>query len=243
MAQLQTPIMPDRLYRYRSLSGGDAALTRELDAVEEKYLYCSPFSQMNDPMEGIFSTSRRLKGQSDFEKGVKQVTNIKAKTGIACFTETHEDVLMWTHYAGNYNGICLSYASDSLLKKLPAGARLVRMAYFDEPPVVSGRLIGDTGNAAIRVLSQKKYNWSYEREWRVLAEVGKIPVRATMPVHRIFIGSRVSAGHRKEILRRVGKSAIKIYAMNVAGYTHSWKPLNTAAKKYEGFRKAEARTF
>src|SRR4051794_20626854 len=119
MAVLLKPIVPSRLFRFRSLNRAEGAVQQEIDSIQKKYLYCPPFTQMNDPMEGFYRPSQILRGKSDFKDIVKDVTGIKSKVGIACFTETYENVLMWTHYAGNYTGMCLAYSAKELLAGLP----------------------------------------------------------------------------------------------------------------------------
>jgi hypothetical protein len=52
MAIIESYVKP--LFRYRSL--GD--IDRELDAIENGYLGCSPYMRLNDPMEGLFTSSR-----------------------------------------------------------------------------------------------------------------------------------------------------------------------------------------
>jgi len=80
----------------------------------------------------------------------------KSKLGIACFTETHEDVLMWAHYASSYSGMCLSYSGYELEKGLSDRVNLVRLAYVDGVPVLEPRHASRTDKAAIQILSQKK---------------------------------------------------------------------------------------
>jgi hypothetical protein len=119
MAEVQRPIVPSRLYRYRSLTRSADAVQQEINSILKKYLYCSEFTRMNDPMEGFYRPSKILRGKSDYKGIVRQITDSKSGVGIACFTETYEDVLMWTHYAGNYTGMCLSYSTKELLVGLP----------------------------------------------------------------------------------------------------------------------------
>ena len=127
---------------------------------------------MNDPMEGFYRPSRLLRGQTDYKNIVRKITDAKSQTGIACFSETYENVLMWAHYAGNYAGICIAYSARSLLDGLPDEASLVRLAYIDRPPLIQSSHARDVGDATIRILSQKQHNWAYEREWRIRVGIG-----------------------------------------------------------------------
>ena len=230
MAEVQKPIVPNRLYRYRSLTRDADAVQQEIDSIVKKYLFCSSFTRMNDPMEGFYRPSKVLSGKSDYKDIVREITDIKSNVGIACFTETFEDVLMWTHYAGNYTGICLAYSTHELLVGLPNHVSLVRLAYVDQPPVIYPSQVSNVSNAATRILSQKKYDWAYEREWRVLGPVDEIGIGRTQAIKAIYFGSRVDLQHRQRILTRIQGTHIRAYMMEVNGYGHSWEPINAAAK-------------
>jgi hypothetical protein len=206
------------------------AVQQEIDSILKKYLFCSSFTRMNDPMEGFYRPSKVLSGKSDYKDIVREITDIKSNVGIACFTETYEDVLMWTHYAGNYTGICLAYSTKELLAGLPNHISLVRLAYVDEPPLINPSQITNVGNAATRILSQKKYNWAYEREWRILGSVGPVEIGRTQAIKAVYFGSRVELQHRQKILSRIQGTGIKAYMMEVEGYDHTWEPINAAAK-------------
>ena len=190
MAQVQQPIVPSRLYRYRSLTRSPNATQQEINSIVENYVFGSDFTRMNDPMEGFYRPSKLLQKQSNFEDIVRQLSDRKTGTGIACFSETHDNTLMWTHYASNYTGICLAYSTKKLLAGLPDSVRLVRLAYVDEPPLIYPSHANDADNAAFRILSQKKSNWAYEREWRVLGSIGRVDISSSQALKGIYFGSR-----------------------------------------------------
>jgi hypothetical protein len=162
MAEIMRPVLPPRRYRYRSLTRSPNAVEEEIDSILNNYLYCSPFTRMNDPMEGYHRSSSMLKGQTDYKKIVRKIRDDKSNIGIACFTETQENVLMWAHYASNYTGMCLSYSASELVAGLARHVCLVRLAYTDETPIIDYSHTKSAGTAAKRVLSQKKF-WSVLR--------------------------------------------------------------------------------
>ena len=47
-------VQPQRLYRYCSLAKFD----RELAALQQNYLFCAAYTTLNDPMEGVFRSSK-----------------------------------------------------------------------------------------------------------------------------------------------------------------------------------------
>jgi hypothetical protein len=197
MAEVQKPIVPRTLFRYRSLRSDDI-LQQEIKSIKENYLWCSEFTRMNDPMEGFYEPSTLLQGHQDYKVIVRQLLDRKSNVGIACFTETYEDVLMWSHYAGNYSGMCLAYSTNHLVDGLPNYVNLVRLSYVDTPPLIYPPDVRNAGKAAIKILSQKKYNWAYEREWRVLGPVGPVELGIQQAVTAIYFGSRVDLRGRFE---------------------------------------------
>jgi hypothetical protein len=85
MAQVRAPIVPNRLYRYRSLNRSSTALEEEVSSIRNHFLYCAKFSLMNDPMEGFFRPSKLLRGKINYKRIVQSVTDAKSEIGIACF--------------------------------------------------------------------------------------------------------------------------------------------------------------
>ena len=95
---------------------------------------------------------------------------------IACFTESHRNLPMWTHYANKQQGICLEYDTIKLLdpfhisRMLPVlyvekVSDVVRDSFqskFEKPP------FGLLDSISI----QKHHDWSYEKEWRLVYPVG-----------------------------------------------------------------------
>jgi hypothetical protein len=84
------------LYRYRSLGirklpngkvrAERAIIERELNAVEQRFVFCSTYAEMNDPMEGLYASSQKVRERSDYSDFVRDVRY--EKLGIASFSET-----------------------------------------------------------------------------------------------------------------------------------------------------------
>jgi hypothetical protein len=231
MARVEIPVLPLRLFRYRSLTRTPEALDQEVSAIKQNYLYCSPFDKMNDPMEGYFRPTSSLKGDDGFKQSIKRIVGVKTSIGISCFSETRDDLLMWTHYAGNHSGICVAYSAKRLVDGLAEQVSVVRLGYGDAPPLVSFGEALNAERAARKILSQKKLNWAYEREWRVLGPTGEVAINGKRAVTHLYFGSRVSLVHRQRILSKLQGTDIKAYAMKVDEYDHDWEPVNAAAKK------------
>jgi hypothetical protein len=126
-AQLERPVLPPYLYRYRKINS--AVVYQEVDAIRETYLWYSTYKAMNDPMEGFFEPNRRFLKDDNYNRASQDISYQKIQIGICCFSDTCDNELMWSHYTENYSGICIGYAPKALLSGLPNNSRLVRVAY------------------------------------------------------------------------------------------------------------------
>jgi hypothetical protein len=225
MATIQTPSLPPRLFRYRSITRDKDALVQELAAITDKYVWCSEFGKLNDPMEGSYDPSSVLKASINYRNIVDDIVRQKVGVGIASFSEVKHSELMWTHYASNHSGICIAYSSRALFKALPDAASIVRVGYAEAPPILSSRDARDTSAAAVKIFSQKKVGWHYEREWRVLGETGRVRLKGPQCVRAIYLGTRLDPAHRSKIITDIKQLKIPIYEMRVEGYDHVSKKL------------------
>jgi len=92
---------------------------------------------------------------------------------ILCFSETEDNILMWSHYAEQHKGLVLKFRH---IQDSSWGAAMP-VAYTNEMPrlVEEGELIDMLGSqfsidpveVAKRLVYTKAIDWAYEREWRV----------------------------------------------------------------------------
>ncbi len=196
--KLERPVLPPYLYRYRSLS--DDLIDQEIEAITDQYPYCSAYRSMNDPMEGFYEPTARFQKDTEFRRAVREILDAKRNIGICCFSDTHDNELMWTHYASNYRGICIGYRPQPLLDAMPNDSHLVRLGYGAKPPKIGSYAAHAPETAALRILSHKKANWVYEREWRVLWHQGKMPIPGKGIIRELRLGSRIKDDHRNSLL-------------------------------------------
>jgi Protein of unknown function (DUF2971) len=230
VAELDLPILPEYLYRYRGLTGKDdekhgrdTVFNRELAAILEPYIWCAEFNDLNDPMEGYFAPTRRLKKHSDLQNIIDDIVQRKSGVGLASFSDTNQSELMWTHYAGQSSGICIEYRPLALLKALPERATFARVSYSDKPMYVAVKDSTDPDAAVKKVLSQKKFNWAYEREWRLLSTLHTNHIRNKFTIRRIYLGSRISEPHKFKLRNALIGTRIRLYEMIVDGYSYTYQ--------------------
>lgn len=168
-------------------------------------------------MEGFFRSSERVRNHPDYELFSQQVRDEKLGIGIASFSETWDNELMWAHYADAFRGICVVYSTTKLLTGLDAGHAFARVAYMDRPYMLN--LSGMRSEERARaVLSTKNLKWTYEREWRLFAAAPGPATYDNDAVVSVFLGARMEAEHRRAITRRLRAAGIEVKRTIVKGY-------------------------
>jgi hypothetical protein len=95
--------------------------------------------------------------------------------GVCCFSTTHSNPLLWSHYGDQHRGLCVGYdllrrPRPMLRKVLYGGNRIIKTS-----TLVDALLKSDTdAKASLNrdMLLRKARGWSYEREWRLLGKQG-----------------------------------------------------------------------
>lgn len=221
MAEIKAYVQPQRLYRYRNFRNEEPQkLERELRAIKEGHLFCSAYTNLNDPMEGLFASSRALRAEEKYRAIKEAISNTKAGIGICSFSEIHNHELMWAHYAGQFEGMCIAYRLSGLLK-MPPYISFVRMYYDEKVPTIH-RSRKDPALLALTVLSYKNYRWLYEREWRMFARPGLIAYSEISTVSHVYLGSRMNPEIQRRIEQELVPLGIKVSAMKIDKYTISF---------------------
>jgi hypothetical protein len=226
MATVAPPVLPEFFYRYRSLGGEDSLeiMKREISAVVEGYIWCGDFLKLNDPMEGDFDLTARLKKRPRAQEVLDAITSGQTDVGIASLSDTLNNDLMWTHYANNWSGICIQYHAQRLVRSLPADASVVRMAYNEKPSWVGVRDTKNIDDAVKKVFSQKKFNWAYEREWRVLGHKQRNYISDKKATKCVYLGPRLGLEHSTHVRTALSKAGITFKQIEVDSYSLKVKP-------------------
>ncbi len=126
----------------------------------EKY-----FRDVEFDKKGIESELEAIK---DFGKGLSK--NLR----VYCVSEHHDDILMWSHYAGDHSGAVIKHKVIPG-KDYPICAAMP-VQYREVMPVIAGvndylkHVTGqkelDFKQITIDFFTTKSKDWSYEREWR-----------------------------------------------------------------------------
>jgi len=225
MASIKTYAKPIWLYRYRSLGLSTDAnifanqqLQREVGALLNGYVYCSTYKKMNDPMEGLYHATSKATMHREYNSFVSQLKTEKLSIGIASFSETWDNELMWAHYADGFQGMCICYLMSDLINEITDEHSFSRIAYGNKPHHLNLSALKDEQDRARAVLSTKHLSWAYEREWRIFAPQPG-PVRhGREAIKSVFLGARVLPKVRQAIEEMLSPLNIPVHVTKVEGY-------------------------
>ena len=180
------------LYKYKSFGN----LAFFLDIIVKKRLYGATIKELNDPMEGFFSSE-----EFDNEEW-EHIKELKKGVRICSLSTNKDNALLWAHYANEHKGCCIEVevAEDLSWKRKDVN-------YCSSFPILRSGL---TDDEIMEILFKTKSDyWSYEDEVRFvkrmqLSKDGK-PHKANLPVKvkKIYLGVRVTAEEKDRIVRIV----------------------------------------
>ena len=152
--------------------------------------------------------------------------SIKKFSTMACFCESIQSVIMWSHYAQFHQGFALEYKFRPTLKNVG----IFPVIYGDERQDVSMymawgflKMIGiNTLNPDIlshlKMALHKSMQWEYEKEWR-LVNFSPRDISSNEPsvIHMkpvaIYYGQRISLDNKKRLHEIAKNKGIKEYDM------------------------------
>ncbi|MFR3972802.1 MAG: DUF2971 domain-containing protein [Subdoligranulum sp.] len=146
--------------------------------------------------------------------------------GITCLSEVPDSLLMWSHYANNHRGFCVSYNLLALNQKLQFSA--IPVLYTQERvclrsiPLDQDALNKETMSLFIQSLTSKSPEWSYERNgalfgmklYAVQGGMTKIKARClTQSPSAIFVGCCASDELTSTLKQYLPNFNIPLYKM------------------------------
>lgn len=73
----------------------------------------------NNPDLTLKERNKLIEEEENRIKGYNLDLGLKESIHLACFSETYESILMWSHYANNHEGFCVEYNFKELGLKSP----------------------------------------------------------------------------------------------------------------------------
>lgn len=164
----------------------------------------------------------------------------KKYSAIACFSESIESVLMWSHYANSHKGFALEYNFRSILEQPIKNVGLFPVVYSEERFDISDyiayeflRIWGIPAKmpdiaASIKNALWKSDIWAYEKEWRMIDSTPRdITDDKASAIHykpvAVYYGRHMSIGDKKRLHEVAQEKGINEFEMY----------LDYSSKKYE----------
>lgn len=239
MKKMQTP---PKLCRYRPLD--DSLFDREMDALQNSYLYAPLFSEMNDPMEAFYQVgspddqiidiAMRQSGKR-IEDIYEMFSSMVDKFALVSFAETYEDLPMWAYYGSNFAGMCLEFDTSMLSIGDFQNEQLMPVTYARQalPSLTFSDIAGQCGEEAVLArITRKRSEWAHEKEWRYLTgEVG--------PKHyldnalkRVFLGAKAKPEHAERVCDILDQRPTEVLQGKINGYELNFRTIKPA-REYE----------
>lgn len=173
-----------------------------ISALVNSQLYFSSPQNFNDPYDcriDIEGSLKRAMGEaSETQRKILQVftnenltwlKNEIMQVGVICFSKQLDNTLMWSHYAKNHTGLCLTYEipPEFILENSPQIMGWDEVKYGNEeikkfflslrPDKDANEFENFIEPLITRILSTKSEAWSYEEEFRIVkSEPGKFDI-------------------------------------------------------------------
>ena len=177
----------EKFFKYKSLEN----IEYIIDMVKSNRIYVPKVSQLNDPLEGICNMNFGFAGCSYYvDTGTvhPHYDSVRNSYGVLSLTTRKDSIVMWTHYAGGFNGICVEFENmGSFITAEP-------VTYTEE--LLDSKKIGDSFDIiAYNSLRRKATEWSYEDEYRIIRKIDSAASKYINvkqgEIKRIYIGYMV----------------------------------------------------
>ena len=203
------------LFKYRSLDRLDYVL----DIILNERLYCAFYKDLNDPFEGLFSSTIYLSDKERLQyprlfantnkittyKDVDDLIIGKVKHSRICsLSSSMHDVRMWSNYADGHRGVAIEIDFSDHTSEVQ------EVTYSEKLPHFDYSILSQPNTS--EVFTHKTYQWDYEDEYRIINadEFYSVPKR----IKAVHCGKRISRDHL-DILCKAIPDGIPIYETKI----------------------------
>ena len=170
---------PKYLYKYAPIN------KRTIENLTKNQIYMNNPTSFNDPFDCSFQYKineelvnhyiKELKPKNQIDKNnIKKILQLRsdifkhtAKKNYvcSCFSKTHKNILMWSHYAHKHKGLCIKFKSqDNPFNN----ARKIN--YTKKLPTIDlyNWIVNNNDKEFYKLFTSKLKLWKYEKEYRIL---------------------------------------------------------------------------
>lgn len=171
-----------KAYKFRSSSQFKFAL----DIIIKRRLFCSTWTNLNDPMEGIYFYNKS--DQDTYAQTIaKKISQKKSRYRICSLSDNFQSHVLWSHYAGGFDGVAIEV-------ELPEqNPDIKKITYRKSSTFLNFDQKINEEKAARKILFSKHQDWRYEKEIRILNHTDYYNLGR--PVRRVIAGHRMCDSH------------------------------------------------
>jgi len=160
----------------------------------------------------INSAFKAHTNEVQLKANLKNINDHNSQMGVACFSETFDNILMWSHYANGHKGLCLEFDTNSL--PFQDREKLHHVIYSDSFPTLKPAAVFQNTYIPIDSLITKSKDWVYEREWRLIKDKGDSALEYDpRALTAIYFGCSMPDDQIKQICSTNAKSAACLFKM------------------------------
>lgn len=195
-------------YKFRSLSN----LDRVLGMIRSGDLWCAPWSELNDPMEGFYfyhpgenvSQEHRIVANIKSAKLGRYVCSLSARWNLAG---------LWAYYADEFRGVALEYDLSPLTGL--GGLKIGTVHYRPIDKAFDIMRDQDPGDLADDILMTKVDDWMHEEEIRILSSrSGRL--RVPGGVRSVILGHRMAKDVQEVVAQYCLNRGIPVRVLKVS---------------------------
>jgi Protein of unknown function (DUF2971). len=141
--------------------------------------------------------------------------NFISQSGLSCFSEACNNVLMWSHYGNYCSGLCIEYKTDKIIQAIN------NEEYLFLPVIYQERMYPDyydpISEDSLKVLwnlpqfMYKNTQWEYEKEWRLVRPSNFTNEIHFQDINRIFLGSSFTIFNKYDYQNNADKQKQKYF--------------------------------
>lgn len=135
------------------------------------------------------------------------------RTGICCFSQRNDTLLMWSHYANKHKGVCLTFDVTKLKSVI---LTLYNVEYPSVYPSYNVIRDSETFKSLRFLIATKSQEWEYEDEVRIMRDDRNMPYRGKVKFDKLALVS-IDFGY-KTTVDEIAK--VTNLLNEVGGYEH-----------------------
>ncbi|WP_298896530.1 DUF2971 domain-containing protein [uncultured Psychroserpens sp.] len=132
--------------------------------------------------------------------------------GVCCFTNTRDNLLMWSHYANKHTGVVLEFENKLLDESIYYMNDSVNMTAIDQinysnefPTIKVSSSLMNLSEEIRKVLFTKSNDWKYEKEVRIISPRNGRHLFDPNCLKSIYLGYKFSDENKIEINKLLNK--------------------------------------